>query len=198
MATLANPGASSQMAIGQFGCALIDSDSDILVPPAGMVVVAIQCLDVTEFDELIAEDNTRFFNTDAAAHSITQDTVATGVTNGTFIDMDGDDVPQSRVGQSMLLASDRSFIAKVKSVGTDSAGNADASAIELDRTCTVTANAHIFISGNEGTGGVQLDTGNVFPKGMTIYGRWIEVSLAADQTGDGAICYFGPANNFPE
>ena len=186
------------MAFGQFGCAFIDDDDNILVPPAGMVVVAIQCLGDTEFDELIAEDNTRFFNTDSAAHSIAQDTVATGVTNGTFIDMDGDDVPQSRVGQSMLLASDRSFIAKVKSVGTDSAGNADASAIELDRTCTVTAAAHIFISGNEGTGGVQLDTSNVFPKGMTIYGRWIEVSLAADQNSDGAVCYFGPANNFPE
>lgn len=198
MATLANQGASSQMAFGQFGCAFIDTGTDILVPPAGMVVVAIQCLGDTEFDELIAEDNSRFFNTDAAAHSVAQDTVATGVTNGTFIDMNGDDVPQSRVGQSMLLASDRSFIAKVKSVGTDSAGNADASAIELDRTCTVTAAAHIFISGNEGTGGVELDTGNVFPKGMTIYGRWIEVSLAADQLTDGAICYFGPANNFPE
>lgn len=185
------------MAFGQFGCAFIDDDDNILVPPAGMVVVAIQCLGDTEFDELIAEDNTRFFNTDAAAHSVAQDTVSTGVTGGTFIDMDGD-VPQSRVGQSMLLASDRSFIAKVKSVGTDSAGNADASAIELDRTCTVTAAAHIFISGNEGTGGVQLDTSNVFPKGMTIYGRWIEVSLAADQNSDGAVCYFGPANNFPE
>ena len=120
------------MAFGQFGCALIDDADHILVPPAGMVVVAIQCLDDTTFDLLTSEDPNRFFNTAQAAHNVTEDTVSTGVTNGTFIDMDGDDVPQSRVGQSMLLASDRSFIAKVKSVGTDSAGNADASAIELD------------------------------------------------------------------
>ena len=198
MATLANPGASSQMAFGQFGCAFLDDDDHILVPPAGMVVVAIQCLGDTEFDILTAEDPNRFFNTAQAAHNVAEDTVATGVTNGTFIDMNGDDVPQSRVGQSMLLKSDRSFIAKVKSVGTDSAGNADASAIELDRVSTVTAADHLFIDGNEGTGGHQLAVANVFPKGMTIYGRWTAVSLAEDQNSDGAICYFGPANNFPE
>ena len=186
------------MAFGQFGCAFIDDDDNILVPPAGMVVVAIQCLGDTEFDILTAEDPNRFFNTAQAAHNVTEDTVSTGVTNGTFIDMDGDDVPQSRVGQSMILKSDRSFIAKVKSVGTDSSGNPDASAIELDRVSTVTAAAHLFIDGNEGTGGVQLATDNVFPKGMTIYGRWTAVSLAEDQNSDGAICYFGPANNFPE
>ena len=155
------------MAFGQFGCAFIDDADHILLPPAGMVVVAIQCLADTTFDLLTSEDPNRFFNTASAAHNVAEDTVATGVTNGTFIDMNGDDVPQSRVGQSMILKSDRSFIAKVKSVGTDSAGNPDASAIELDRVSTVTAAAHLFIDGNEGTGGHQLAAANTFPKGMT-------------------------------
>ena len=185
------------MAYGQFGCALIDDADHILLPPAGMVVVAIQCLDDTTFDLLTAEDPNRFFNTARAAHATAEDTVAVGVTNGTFIDMDGD-VPQSRVGQSMILKSNRSFIAKVKSVGTDSAGDPDASAIELDRVSTVTAAEHLFIDGDQGTGGHQLAAANSFPKGMTIYGRWTAVSLNADQNSAGIICYFGPANNFPE
>ena len=32
----------------------------------------------------------------------------------------------------------------------------------------------------------------VFPKGLTIYGRWTSVSLQADST-HGVICYYGPA-----
>jgi hypothetical protein len=33
----------------------------------------------------------------------------------------------------------------------------------------------------------------VFPKGLTIYGRWTSVSLQADST-HGIICYYGPAH----
>ena len=33
----------------------------------------------------------------------------------------------------------------------------------------------------------------VFPKGLTIYGRWTSVSLQADST-HGVICYYGPAH----
>ena len=33
----------------------------------------------------------------------------------------------------------------------------------------------------------------VFPKGLTIYGRWTSVSLQADNT-HGVICYYGPAH----
>ena len=183
------------MAFGQHGSAFLDTDAGILYPPAGMAVVAIQCLGDTEFDSLIAEDADKFFNTASSAHATSNDVVSVGVTNGTFIDMDGD-VPESRVGQSMFLASNNTFIAKVKAVGFDASGNADASFIELDRKSTVTAAAHAFVSGEVGRGGATLDTSNVFPKGMTIYGRWTVVSLSADQTTDGVICYFGPANNF--
>tara|TARA_Y100000004_G_scaffold173021_1_gene210454 strand:- start:399 stop:989 length:591 start_codon:yes stop_codon:yes gene_type:complete len=196
MATLANTGEANQMAFGQHGCAFVDDDDNIFIPPDGKVVVAIQCLGDTEFDLLVSEDPNRFFNTASSAHGIAQDTVSTGVTGGTFIDMDGD--VTASVGDSMYLASTGAFIAKVKAVGVDSAGSADASAIELDRVSTVTAAAHIFTNGDQGSGGVTLDTSNVFPKGMTIYGRWTVVSLAADQNSDGAVLYLGPANYHPE
>ena len=193
MATLSNQAVANQVAFGQYGSAFLDTDAGILVPPNGMVVVAIQCLAATEFDILTAEDPDRFINTISASHATAADTVATGVTAGTFIDMDGD--ATAEVGDSMYLSSTGAFIAKVKRVGFDSSGSEDASAIELDRPCTVTAAAHSFASNTKGGGGLILDTGNVFPEGMTIYGRWTCVSLADNQATDGIICYFGPAKD---
>jgi hypothetical protein len=38
--------------------------------------------------------------------------------------------------------------------------------------------------------GQKVDTATEFPKGITIYGRWTEVSLA-DSGPNGIICYFG-------
>tara|TARA_R110001583_G_scaffold110181_1_gene259123 strand:- start:2054 stop:2644 length:591 start_codon:yes stop_codon:yes gene_type:complete len=196
MATLANKGEANQMAFGQHGCVFIDDDDHIFIPPDGKVVVSIQCLGDTAFDLLVAEDPNRFFNTASAAHAVANDTVSTGVTNGTFIDMDG--TVTASVGDSMYLASTGAFIAKVKAVGTDSSGSADDSAIELDRLCTVTAAAHAFTNADQGSGGHTVATANIFPKGMTIYGRWTVVSLSADQNLDGAILYLGPGNYHPE
>ncbi len=42
--------------------------------------------------------------------------------------------------------------------------------------------------GESGTGGVQVDAGNTFPKGITIYGRYTEVDIA---TGGPIIAYIG-------
>ena len=49
------------------------------------------------------------------------------------------------------------------------------------------AAAHSFASNTKGGGGLILDTGNVFPEGMTIYGRW----TAFKPSAAGVICYFG-------
>ena len=40
---------------------------------------------------------------------------------------------------------------------------------------------------------VVVATSVVFPKGLTIYGRWTSVSLNAD-SDHGVICYYGPAH----
>jgi len=42
--------------------------------------------------------------------------------------------------------------------------------------------------GESGTGGVQVDASNTFPKGITIYGRYTEVDVA---TGGPIIAYIG-------
>lgn len=184
------------MAFGQHGSAFLDTAVNTFVPPDGKVVVAIQCLDNVSFSNLTAEDPTRFINIGTAAHSTAQDTVSTGVTNGTFIDMDGD--ATASVGDSMYLASSGAFIAKVKAVGFNSSGVADASFIELDRVSTVTNAAHIFTNGNQGSGGQAMDANQIFPKGITFYGRWTFVSINSDTTTGGVILYLGPGNNHPE
>jgi hypothetical protein len=62
MATLANQGMASQMALGQHGSMFVNATGDVdCLPPNGMVFVAITCLAATTFDELVSEDDTKYF-----------------------------------------------------------------------------------------------------------------------------------------
>ena len=53
------------------------------------------------------------------------------------------------------------------------------------------AAAHNLTDGNEttisGSGGLQIDASNVFPRGVTIYGRYIEIDI----TSGALIAYIG-------
>ena len=50
--------------------------------------------------------------------------------------------------------------------------------------------AYIGTGGSgSGTNGATLGSGDTFPAGMTIYGRWTSVSVTSD--GQRAICYMG-------
>lgn len=190
------------MAFGQHGCAFIDTGANIFVPPDGKVVVAIQCLGDTEFDILVAEDPNRFFNRSSAAHA-TADITVTGsggtATEGAgFIDTTGTPAA-SLIGKSLYLSTSGAFLAKVKSVGVDASGGTDASTLEMDRDVTIADSAVLSVTDqDEGSNGQALADNNVFPKGVTIYGRWTAVSLAADQLTDGAVLYLGPGNQHPE
>jgi len=202
MATLSNTSEANLMAFGQHGCAFIDDDDDIFFPPDGKVVIAIQCLSITEFDMLLAEDPNRFMNTASSAHSNSDITVGssggTATVGAGFIDTTG--TPASTlIGKSLFLKSSGAFLGKVKSVGVNASGAADASFLELDRIVTIADDAVLAVTDqDQGSGGHTVSTANVFPEGMTIYGRWKAVSLAADQNTDGAILYLGPANYHPE
>tara|TARA_R110002050_G_scaffold3041_1_gene16141 strand:+ start:1167 stop:1775 length:609 start_codon:yes stop_codon:yes gene_type:complete len=202
MATLANKSEANQMAFGQHGCVLIDNDTDIFIPPDGKVVVSIQCLGDTTFDLLVAEDSNRFISTEASSHSTgvmgTASDGGTAAFGAGFIDTTG--TPASTlIGKSLYLKSTGAFLAKVKAVGFAADGSVDASALELDRIVTIANSAVLAVTdSDEGFGGVTIATANVFPKGITIHGRWTVVSLAANQTTDGAILYLGPGNYHPE
>ena len=57
---------------------------------------------------------------------------------------------------------------------------------------TESTNTYFGITnGNTWGNGEVVDTGIIFPKGITIYGRWTVVSLNAAQTTGGIIAYFG-------
>ena len=47
-------------------------------------------------------------------------------------------------------------------------------------------------TGSEGDNGKQIDAGNIFPKGLTIYGRWTQFKMAASDADGGVICYLAP------
>ena len=42
-----------------------------------------------------------------------------------------------------------------------------------------------------GSGSDAVDSSQIFPAGMTIYGRWTSVTLSAGASTGGIICYFG-------
>ena len=67
------------------------------------------------------------------------------------------------------------------SVAVDHAGNVASNAAE---------SLHFYRKdgiGSQGQGGLEMDTSDTLPKGVTIYGRWEKVNL----NGGRAICYFG-------
>jgi len=50
----------------------------------------------------------------------------------------------------------------------------------------------VFIDEQHGAGGTNITAGTVvFPKGLTIYGRWTMIQLGAADADGGIICYFG-------
>lgn len=189
MASLSNTSSSNLTALGQHGSAYVTTDANEVVPPKGLVIVAIQMIDNnTALDKLIADNDSKYASVAHAANSKAKDSVggSGGVTNGTFVDMDGD--ATAVVGDSVLNANG-DFLAVVKSVGLNSSGGSDSSFIELDRNVTIDNSAVLhFVTGEEGGGGQQIATDKAFPAGITIYGRWKLASLGAGA----AIMYFGP------
>ena len=45
--------------------------------------------------------------------------------------------------------------------------------------------------GANGTGAAEIDANTIFPRGLTIYGRWTKVDPASSSSVGGIICYFG-------
>ena len=54
--------------------------------------------------------------------------------------------------------------------------------------------AHSSYTGSEGSGGDVITSSTIFPKGLTIYGRWKTIMLATADADGGIIVYFGPTH----
>lgn len=69
-------------------------------------------------------------------------------------------------------------LSKLKAAGTT---NLDASFNHTDEGASLNVSAN----------GEPIASATVFPKGLTIYGKWTEVALAGSGATSGIICYFG-------
>lgn len=51
-----------------------------------------------------------------------------------------------------------------------------------------------FAAAGAGTNSTAIEADNIFPQGITIYGRWTNVGITADNIG-GIILYLGPSKS---
>ena len=163
-----------------------------------MVIVAIiSFLADSSFDLLAAEDANKVFNSSSAANDAGQfqrtANQASGSTNKIIFD-DTNAASGVKVGDKIFRKETGVSHGTVTALDPD---GDNANEIQVSVTTTVSNNdAFVFINpdtnGGEGAGGQQLDSSQVFPKGMTIYGRWTSASIASTASTAGIICYFGP------
>ena len=119
--------------------------------------------------------------------------ISLGQLGSGFVDNTGAFLPPAgKVIVAITFMSDLKFSALTAELPTDATfkgPQTSAGVAEINSFGTVTQTA---ANGTQaGRAGYTVDASNVFPKGLTIYGRWKGFTLsAADSTG-GLIAYFG-------
>jgi len=183
------------------GSAFVSDAANTITAPEGQSIIGIQFMGATVLSALIAKDSTRTISTAASAHStgsftrtVNQSNAttnkiifdqennvskndqinvgdevydgATGVLHGTVtaLDPDGDNTKEIQISASVAITNDETLVFKTPN----------------DK----------YVNGI-GVGGLAIANNNVFPAGMTIYGRWDSVSMQSDDTDGGIIVYFG-------
>lgn len=216
----------TEYSFGQLGSVYTDLDQ-VIIPPKGMVICAIQFLadniptvleserlgeDGSNFPvitasttDLIDADGNNYFNFNGV-HTSSIDDVA--IAAGAQITLENAPSPLSRikVGNYVLLVNETATEASVDMViqtgqtpypiysGPNRQGVYvtewdNASKVRLSGaidTSSTTGQALVFLDETHGAGGTAAQS-QTYPKGVTIYGRWIAFKPA---TG-GVICYFG-------
>ena len=86
---------------------------------------------------------------------------------------------------AMVAPTDHVFIAITFITDTTFDSSGGLISVDSDRFVNTEAAANPLAGSS---GGLQLDNGNTFPAGLTIYGRWTELEPAS---GSGLIAYIG-------
>ena len=177
---------------GQFGSALAQEAAKTITAPEGHVIVAIQFLDDTSLSALVAEDSKVYMNTAAASHTgeYTRTVNQGSATSNKIIFDDTNAAAGTHVGDYVY---DSTGILHGVVTLLDPDGN-NTSEIQISNSVALTDNEVLHFSSKAlpvGGGGQALASADVFPKGLTIYGRWTSASLQADALTAGMICYFG-------
>ena len=178
---------------GQFGSAFADTAANTITAPDSLVIVAIQFLADTSLSALVATDANLFPNTASAAHDDGHQTIQVNGTVSSSATIAWDVTSASlglKVGDEVYLTATGALLGTIVTIGTSN--------IVISATTSITDDHYVSVvtpnsNGKtlQGTGGLQLATAQVFPKGSTIYGRWDSVSINADASTAGIICYFG-------
>ena len=180
---------------GQFGSAFADTAANTVRPPEEFVIVAIQFLADTSLSALVAKEPDLFINDVSSAHSKGNFTRKVNQTTGSSDQIVFDDTNAA----SGVAIGDEVYDAAGVLFGTVTALDPDddnANEIQISASVSITDDEVLsFVTpntiANQGVGGQTIAAAQVFPKGLTIYGRWDEVSINADDTDGGIICYFG-------
>tara|TARA_R100001015_G_C4614124_1_gene169916 strand:- start:1030 stop:1620 length:591 start_codon:yes stop_codon:yes gene_type:complete len=183
---------------GQLGSTITQLAAQTVTAPENHVIVAIQFLADTKLSALVAEDSQKYFNSIAASHTgeFTRIVNQTGSTTNIIKFDDGAGNPISNATAGCQVGDhvyDSTGVLHGKVIALDPNGD-DTSEIMISNSVAITDNEVLHFSSKAlpvGGGGQQLGTGDIFPKGLTIYGRWTSMSLNDDDTDGGAICYFG-------
>tara|TARA_R100000322_G_scaffold268_1_gene202 strand:- start:20 stop:610 length:591 start_codon:yes stop_codon:yes gene_type:complete len=183
---------------GQFGSAFADTAANTITAPETLAIVAIQFLADTSLSALVAKDVNLFPNTVGAAHDRGHQTIQVdgAVSSAANIQFNNDVTCASlglKLGDEVYLTATGALLGTITVLNV---GNTRT--ITISATTSISDDHYVSIvtpnkTGDdlEGTGGQALAAAQVFPKGLTIYGRWDSVSLNADDTDGGIICYFG-------
>ena len=184
---------------GQFGSAFVDTAANTITAPESLAIVAIQFLADTSLSALVAKDANLFPAIGTTAHDSghytrTVDGATSSSTRAVF-DEENDVGPSDKIeiGDELYLASTGALISTVTAINPDDDNTkeisiADSSSISDGVTIAFLKPNKV---GSQGVGGQALAAAQVFPKGLTIYGRWDSVSMNATDADGGIIVYFG-------
>ena len=185
--------------LGHFDSAFADATANTISPPETLRIVAIQFLADTSLDVLASDDADVFPTIGAAAHDSGHytRTVDGATSSSTTVIFDQENAGTGNndnieVGDEIFLASTGAFLGNVAGLNPNSNNTKEISLPSQSIGDGVTlAFKKPGKIGFQGAGGMAIDSSQVFPKGTTIYGRWTSVSISADDSDGGIICYFG-------
>ena len=191
---------STSYGFGQFGSAFADANANTITPPEELTIVAIQFLADTSLDVLTSADANIFPTIGATAHdngryTRTVDGATSSATKVIFDQENAgtDNFDDIAVGDEIYTTTSGVLIGTVTALNPDGDNTKE---ISISASSSISDGVTLsFLRpgaiSSQGVGGMAIDSSQVFPKGVTIYGRWDSVSISADASTAGIICYFG-------
>ena len=183
------------------GSAFVSDAANTITAPEGQSIIGIQFMGATVLSALIAKDSTKSINTAASAHSTGSFTRTVNMSNATtakiIFDQENTVSNESeiKIGDEVYDGATGVLHGTVTVLDPDGDNSKEITisasvAITNDETLVFKRPNDQYVNG-VGVGGLTVANDNVFPAGMTIYGRWDSVSMQSDDTDGGIIAYFG-------